>query len=68
MLPCLSSHSVNDSADAQSMKESTRCVTQIGKDVWKRPGDRRSDAESKQQGEDAEKHREENAGWGPHDL
>jgi hypothetical protein len=53
---------------AQSMKECAHHFAQIGKDVSKCPGDRRGDAEAEQQGDDAEKHREENAGWGPHDL
>jgi len=50
------------------MKESAPRFAQIRKDVWKRPGDQRSDAEPKQKGEDAEKHSEENAGREPHDL
>ena len=47
------------------MKERARRVVQIRKDVWKRPGEHHDDAEPKQQGEDAEKRSEENAGRGP---
>jgi hypothetical protein len=48
------------------MKERARRFAQFRKGVWKRPGDHRGDAEPDQQGEDAEKHRGENAGRGPH--
>ena len=49
-----------------SMKERPRGFAQICKDVWERTGDHRGDAEAEQQGDNAEKHSEENVGRGPH--
>ncbi len=48
------------------MKECPRGFAQICKHVWERTGDRRGDAEAEQQGDNAEKHSEENVGRGPH--
>jgi hypothetical protein len=49
-----------------SMKECPRGFAQIRKDVWEGTGDHRGDAEAEQQGDNAEKHSEENVGRGPH--
>ena len=51
---------------AGSMNERARRFAQICKDVRERAGDRRTDADPEQQGDDAEKHSDEDVGWGPH--
>jgi hypothetical protein len=51
---------------AGSMNERARRFAQICKDVGERTGDRRADADPDQQGDDAEKHSDEDVGWGPH--
>ncbi len=50
------------------MNESARGFAKICKHVWERTGDHRGDAEAEQQGDNAEKHSEENVGRGPHDF
>ena len=48
------------------MNERARRFAQICKYVRERAGDRRTDADPEQQGDDAEKHSDEDVGWGPH--